>query len=530
MSKPKKKEKGPKEKYSFWKKIGRAFKGYFAPLGDAMRYGDWATRLSFLISGFGFFVHHQYQEVIEHEIITDEQGHPDSVAIKRRVHVVQWLRGVFFLLIEVLAILAIIFWGVPNFPKLGLNNLTPAGTLENGGCEINFETGELDCVKGDNAFLVVLNSVMAILVIVAFFFIHIASIKSVYRNEENIAEGKHINSAKDDMGSLINDHFYMTVLALPILGILVFTVVPTIMMILIAFTNYGAKDAGGATVTIDAFKWEGFNLWSSLFNLNSSSFLVVFGQQLIWTLVWAFFATFTCFFGGLLLALLLNSKRTKFPKVWRTGFVITIAVPQFVSLMLVRYFLADNGIVNNLLSQWGWTQAAQASGFISTPYFPFLSDPTWTKVTVIIVNCWVGFPYLMLMISGILMNIPADLYESARIDGASKARMFRSITMPYILQVCTPYLISSFVSNINNFNVIYLLTSDGVTQNQDYINVSAKESDLLITWLYNMIAGGAKHEYYMASIVGIMMFTISTIFTLVTFTQSTKGNRERRMQ
>jgi arabinogalactan oligomer/maltooligosaccharide transport system permease protein len=288
------------------------------------------------------------------------------------------------------------------------------------------------------------------------------------------------------------------------------------MMILIAFTNYGASG-----IDAERFTWVGGSNWGNLIGFGGDGFAEVFFKQFLWTIIWAVLATFTCFFGGLLLALLLNSKRTRFVKVWRTGFVITVAVPQFVSLMLIRFFLGDNGIVNNLL-MYSWHVIDKPIGF--------LTDPLITKFTIILVNCWVGFPYLMLMISGILMNIPADLYESARIDGAGKTKMFWSITMPYIMQVCTPYLISSFVSNINNFNVIYLLTMDYNPTEAAYTTVGAKESDLLITWLYNMIAGtNSDNQYYMASIVGIIMFTISTIFTLIAFTQSTKGDRERRM-
>jgi arabinogalactan oligomer/maltooligosaccharide transport system permease protein len=127
------------------------------------------------------------------------------------------------------------------------------------------------------------------------------------------------------------------------------------------------------------------------------------------------------------------------------------------------------------------------------------------------------------------MNIPTDLYESAQIDGAGKSRMFWSITMPYILQVTSSYLISSFVGNINNFNVIYLLTAGYSTDNVIYGSVSAKETDLLVTWLFNMIQGNG-YKYYMASVIGIMMFIISAIVTLLTFTQTTKGHREERFQ
>ena len=504
------------EKTNFFVKIGRGIKNYFRPLGQALVHGDIWTKLSFLFSGLGYFFHGRDQEVIKHEVVTDEKGFSDIVVTKNHHYVNQWLRGAFFLLLEALAVLALVFWGIPNFAKLSLQNLAV--------CEMDYDLWEEICPPGgpDNSFLIVLQSILAILVLVFWFFIHLASIKGVYRSECDVKNNKTIKSAKDDLHDLIDEKFYITVLALPILGVLTFTLVPTVMMILIAFTNYGGKGISDPTMTaqIHNFEWVGISNWGELFSFGSgSSFGIVFGQQLLWTLIWSVLATITCFFGGLLLALLLNSKRTRFTKVWRTGFVLTIAVPQFVSLMLVRYFLDDHGIVNALLQQWH---------IISKP-IGFLTDPATTKVTIILVNCWVGFPYLMLMISGILLNIPADLYESARIDGAGKVRMFWSITMPYILQVCTPYLISSFVSNINNFNVIYLLTMGGASTNGAYIEARARESDLLITWLYNIIAGGAEHKYYLASMVGIVMFTISTIFTLVTFTQTTKGDRERRM-
>ena len=494
----------------FFVRLGGKIKDYFKSLGEALVQGDIFTKLSFLITGFGYFFHHQKRTVFEK---ANQFGEDAGRSYSKTV--IQWLRGVFYLAIEALAVLALIFWGIPNFAKLGL---TEVGTPSLDQCTWSDEIGDFVCPEGNNSFLIVLFSLLTILILIAFLFIHLSAVRGVYKAECEIKAGHSIRTAKEDLKDLVDERFYKTSLALPIIGVALFTIVPTLMMILIAFTDFGGKTADGANVTIDSFHWVGFENWGTLFSLgNGSSFLTVFGSQLLWTLIWAFFATFTCFFGGLLLALLLNSKRTKFTKVWRTGFVLTIAVPQFVSLMLIRYFLHDQGIVNNIIASLGGSR------------IPFLSDPLTAKFTIIIVNCWVGFPYLMLMISGILMNIPSDLYESARIDGASKTRMFWSITMPYILQVCTPYLISSFVANINNFNVIYLLTYDTPAASADYMAVVAKESDLLITWLYNMITDGAQPRYYMASIVGIMMFAISTLFTLITFSQSTKGNRERRL-
>ena len=229
--------------------------------------------------------------------------------------------------------------------------------------------------------------------------------------------------------------------------------------------------------------------------------------------------------GGILLSLLINSKKTKLPKMWRTLFVVTIAVPQFVSLLLVRNFFADNGIVNTICANIGLTGWLRDVGQIRTSYIPFLSAPGWAHVMIILINIWVGVPYQMLIATGVLMNIPSEQLESARIDGATPAQVFRHITMPYMLFVTGPALVTDFVKNINNFNVIYLLTeSVFTTTNQALANSQAKEVDLLVTWLFRLTQD--NYNYKMASAIGIMVFIICAIFTLFTFNKMIKGDRE----
>ena len=103
---------------------------------------------------------------------------------------------------------------------------------------------------------------------------------------------------------------------------------------------------------------------------------------------------------------------------------------------------------------------------------PFLTDVTWARVTVIVINLWVGIPYTILTMTGILQNIPAELYEAAKIDGANPFVTFFKITLPYMLFVTAPSLITSFVGNVNNFNVIYLLTG-GAPATMDYYKMTA---------------------------------------------------------
>ena len=132
--------------------------------------------------------------------------------------------------------------------------------------------------------------------------------------------------------------------------------------------------------------------------------------------------------------------------------MVAIAVPQFVTLLLVRNFFADSGIVNTICSNIGLTDFLKSVGLVNAnlTYIPFLTNPTWAKVMIVLINIWVGVPYQMLIATGVLMNIPVDQLESARIDGANSFQIFWKITMPYVLFITGPSLITDFVRNINN--------------------------------------------------------------------------------
>ena len=264
-------------------------------------------------------------------------------------------------------------------------------------------------------------------------------------------------------------------------------------MVLIAFTNWDAYHYPPK----ELFTWVAFDNFIDLFgggvSTDSKLFFYTFRQVLLWTFMWAIFATFTNYFLGMIVAMLINKKGIKFTKLWRSILVFTIAVPQFVSLLLISQMLQKSGAINVFLQEIGW---------IKEP-IPFLSSKWRARITVIVVNIWVGIPYTMLICTGILMNIPDDLYESAKIDGASPVRMYFKIALPYMLFVTGPYLLSQFIGNINNFNVIFLL-SGGAPNNLNY--QFAGETDLLITWLYKLTLNNTN--YKMAAVIGIVVFII----------------------
>ena len=324
----------------------------------------------------------------------------------------------------------------------------------------------------------------------------------------------------------LDEKFAVTVLSLPVLGASIFSVLPLLFSIVIAFTNYN-KTGTVDNVSRGVFDWS----WDSIikfFGMGSDSFGSAFGSVLLWTLTWAFFATFLNYIFGIVLALLINNKHIKLKKMWRTFFVISIAVPQFITLLVMRKMFADNGPVATwLYNDMHW---------IDSPVLFWLANPAnnafLPKLMLIVINCWIGIPYTMLSTTGILMNIPEDLYESARIDGASPWKQFWKITMPYILFVTGPSLLTTFIGNINNFNVIYFLTGGGPS-NSAFASLGAEApqyTDLLITWLYRMTVNATNPKYGIGSVIGIMIFVICAFFSLIAYKRLGSTQNEEAFQ
>ena len=199
-------------------------------------------------------------------------------------------------------------------------------------------------------------------------------------------------------------------------------------------------------------------------------------------------------------------------------FVVAIAVPQFVTLLLMQKILDGDGILNKLLG----TNILWLTDQRNFSLLP--------RLMIILVNIWIGVPHTLLMSSGILMNIPVDYYEAARIDGASPAQVFLKITLPYMLHITTPYLITQFVGNINNFNVIWLLTGGGPVDNLYYGGgTQAQSTDLLVTWLYRLTTD-QNPKYNVASVIGIVIFVISAVLSLITYNRTSAVKSEEAFQ
>lgn len=403
----------------------------------------------------------------------------------------QIARGIILLILEI----AYIFYMISN----GFESIIGFFTLNVHNVQSNFS---------------LLYGILAIFITAFFVFCYLLNIKLTYENALRINKGEKLKSFKEDLKSLANERFYTLALVIPILGAVLFTVLPLVFMICIAFTDYGTS----GTIPIMNTKylsWTGLESFISLFS-NAQNFKAL-KNVFFWTMIWATLATFTCYFGGFLLAMLINKKVIKLKPMYRSIFVVTMAIPQFLSLRVMNAMFSKYGPINTLLLDWG----------LITERIAFWDDPFIAKVLIIFINMWVGIPYFMLLISGLLVNIPKDYYEAAKMDGASKSYIFFKITLPHIIFMTTPLLITNFISNINNFNVIWFLTNGGPTGLGT--GGSAGGTDILITWLYKLTM---QHnpEYNIGAAIGIIMFIISASLSLIIYRRSAAYNKEEDYQ
>ena len=402
----------------------------------------------------------------------------------------QFVKGVALLVLEIAFIVFMITSGAGYLGKL-----PSLGDQEQGKQLVD---GFWVYVQGDNSVVILLYGVCTIVACLLFVYLWTISLKCAYKAECLARKDGKAPDLKSDLHALTDQKAHQLLMFLPTLGILVFTVLPLIFMISMAFTSYDRDH-------LVLFDWVGLENFGKVFSTGNGTVSArLFVQVTVWTLVWAFFATFLNFFLGMFFAMVINRRTTRFKGFWRACFSMSIAVPQFVSLLVMHTMLQPTGAINRLLMQWGWIDQA----------LPFFTDTTWARVTVIVINLWVGIPYTIMQITGILQNIPADLYEAARIDGANWWQIFTKITMPYIIFVLTPYLITTFTGNVNNFNVIYLLSGGAPVP----IGDSAGTTDLLITWLYKLTVD--KNDYNLGAVIGIMTFIVLAVVSLVTYRNS----------
>jgi len=282
---------------------------------------------------------------------------------------------------------------------------------------------------------------------------------------------------------------------LPGLIMLIFVVIlPLLFMVALAFTNYNQYNSPPRKL----LDWVGFDNFTALLHTGiwQDTFLTVF----TWTIVWTIVATSLQIALGFFLALLVNDKRIKFKRMIRTVLILPWAVPAFVTILIFSaLFNPTFGAINrDILAHFNMM-------------IPWLSDPFWAKVALIMIQTWLGFPFVFALFTGVLQSVPADMYEAADVDGGTRLQKLRFITLPHVLYATAPLLIMQYAGNFNNFNIIYLFNGG----NPAVRGQNAGGTDILISWVYKLTF--ETNNYNMAAAITIIMGLMVSIFAFFQF-------------
>jgi arabinogalactan oligomer/maltooligosaccharide transport system permease protein len=338
----------------------------------------------------------------------------------------------------------------------------------------------------DHSVMLLLGGLLAVVITFLFAAIWIWNIVDAYKTRKRMEVGTQVSSGQY-FKTLWDRSFEYIMISPGLLLVLLISLIPIVFSILIAFTNYNLNNLPPRNL----IQWRGFETFGNIVRIRvwGSTLLNIF----IWTIIWAFLATFTAYCFGFFQALILRAKAVKFRNFWRGIFILPWAVPALVSQLIFRVLLNREGAFNQMLL---------GAGIIDTA-IPFLSNPMWARASLILVNIWLGFPYFMVLISGVLTTLPQEQYEAAQIDGANVVQQFRFITLPYILSATAPQILMSLTFNFNNFGMIYFMTGGGPA-NPSY--QMAGSTDILISWIFKLTLDNRMYNY--ASALSIMVFIV----------------------
>lgn len=275
-----------------------------------------------------------------------------------------------------------------------------------------------------------------------------------------------------------------------LISILIVTCLPIVYTVIISFTNYNMYH-------LNDYSLIGVQNYITVL---SGSIRNVFFPVLGWTVCFAVLSTAGSYASGLGLAILLNNRHMKESKIYRALLMVPWALPSTIAILAWQGLLNEQyGGINNMLHVIGITSN-----------IPWLTDPFWARAGIIMVNVWLGFPYMMNVCLGGLQAISNDYYEAARIDGASKLQCFRHITFPMVTRLSIPLVISTFASNFNNFGNIYMITQGGPARVD---NQFAGYTDILASTTYKMTTWSNRYE--LSATFSVLIFLIVGTFTLV---------------
>lgn len=361
-------------------------------------------------------------------------------------------------------------------------------------------------IPRDNSVFLLAEGILAIIILFFGVTLYWLNIRDAYKNGQRRDRQLPVTSLRESYLNLV-EQGYPYVISGPAILLLIFAVIfPIMFSFALAFTNYDLYHSPPAHL----FDWVGFKTFANIFTVDiwRSTFFDVLG----WTVVWTLLASTLQITIGVFLAILVNQKDLKLKRFIRTMFVLTWAVPGFVTILVFAGMFNDSfGAINN-----------DILAFFSISPIPWMTDALWTRVALILIQGWLGFPYIFIVTTGILQSIPEDLYEAAVIDGATSWDKFMNITLPVILTSMAPTLITQYTFNFNNFNIIYLFNGGGPATPGS----TAGGTDILVSWIYKLTMQSS--QYALAAALTILLSVFVIAIAMWQFRKSNSFNQERR--
>ncbi len=361
-------------------------------------------------------------------------------------------------------------------------------------------------IPGDNSLTMLILGLFAILILIFSLVLYVTNVKDALYTAKLRKQGLPTPKFRDTLETAADRKFHLAALAFPLVGVTVFSILPIVFMICIAFT-----DLGGSVVYPRLASWS-LSAWRKILSLGKIG--GTFWKILGWNLTWAVASTALNFVLGLGMALLLSKKNVRGSKSWRAFPILAYAIPGFISMLGFKYMFSQSGPINYYLDQAGLMRIFFLTNDVSAKW--------WARGIGLFVNAWITTPSIMLMTTGILSNINTDLYEAASLDGASGFQKFRKITLPFVIFSTTPVLIGQFVGNFNNFGIFFFLRSGVISNYADYF--LASDTDLLINWLYKL---SVDNNYYsIGAAISLIIFLITAVLSLAVYVRSAAYKQE----
>ncbi|AOL99322.1 MULTISPECIES: maltodextrin ABC transporter permease MdxF [Bacillus] len=365
----------------------------------------------------------------------------------------------------------------------------------------------------DHSLFMLIEGTLQLIVTMIFLMFYIFNIHDSRKTAAMKAAGLEVNTTAKDMICHAGDKGFPYLFTLPAYIMMVFVIIfPVLVTLFVALTNYDFYHIPPNRL-ID---WVGFKNFLNIFFLGS--YRETFVNVLGWTVIWTICATTLQIILGIVTALFVNQDFIKGKRIFRMIFLFPWAVPAFITIMSFSNMFNDSiGAVNAQV-----IPLFNHLPFVELPAIAWKTDPFWTKTALIMIQTWLGFPYIYVMVTGVLQAIPGELYEAAKIDGATFIQRFRHITFPMILFATAPVMITQYTFNFNNFSIIYLFNEGGPGS----AGAGAGSTDILISWIYKLTTGTSP-QYSVAAAVTLLISFIVIGISLIAFKKSNAfGNEE----